>query len=287
MQKLSWLLILLFSGFLMSMTGDKPAYKIFDSTGNLANYESLLNDAQKADVVFFGEMHDNPIDHWLELQLEKDLYASKKNNFILGAEMFEADRQDVLNEYLRGFASDNTLKEEGKLWPNYATDYKPLVDFAKTNKIPFVATNIPRRYANLVYNKGMAYLDSINPEEKKFIASLPITYDGELKCYKDIAAAAQGHGGINLPQSQAIKDATMAYFIAKNCTKGKTMLHFNGAYHTNNKEGIIWYLKQLKPDIKILCISSTEQPEMNVLDSSSINCGDYIICTQDDMTKTH
>jgi len=287
MQKHSWLFILLFSGLLMSMTGDKAAYKIFDINGNFANYESLLNDAQKADVVFFGEMHDNPIDHWLELQLEKDLYALKRNNLILGAEMFEADRQDVLNEYLRGFASDNTLKEEGKLWTNYGTDYKPLVDFAKTNKIPFIATNIPRRYANLVYNKGMVYLDSINPEEKKFIAPLPIKYDGELKCYKDIAAAAQGHGGINLPQSQAIKDATMAYFITKNWTKGKTMLHLNGSYHTNNKEGIIWYLKQLKPDIKILCIASTEQSETSVLDSSALNSGDYIICTQDDMTKTH
>ena len=271
----------------MSMTGDKAAYKVFDINGKPSNYESILNDAQKADVVFFGEIHDNPIAHWLELQLEKDLFASKKGNLILGAEMFEADRQDVLNEYIRGFESDNTLKEEGKLWTNYLTDYKPLVDFAKANKIPFIATNIPRRYANLVYNKGMIYLDSINPEEKKFMATLPIKYDGELKCYKDIAAAAQGHGGINLPQSQAIKDATMAYFIAKNWSKGKTLLHFNGAYHTNNKEGIIWYLKQLKPDIKVLCISTTEQEDMNALDSSAFNSGDYILCTPDDMTKTH
>jgi uncharacterized iron-regulated protein len=201
--------------------------------------------------------------------------------------MFEADDQIALNEYLAGKLSEKTLKDEVKLWTNFGTDYKPLLDFAKTNKLKFVAANIPRRYANLVYSKGIAVLDSIDAEAKKWIAPLPFKYDGTLKCYKDIFENAGGHGGENLPKSQAIKDATMAYFILKNWSKGQTFIHYNGAYHSNNHQGIEWYLKQQNPDLKILVISSTEQNDINQLEAESNDSGDFIICTPSSMTKTY
>jgi uncharacterized iron-regulated protein len=273
---------------LMSFTlvSDKPAYRIFDPKGKESSYDNILKAAQGADVVLFGELHDNPICHWLQLQLTKDLYAVKKNNLILGAEMFEADDQVALDEYLHEKISEKTLKDEVKLWPNYKTDYKPLLDLAKSNHLPFVAANIPRRYANMVYLKGLGQLDSIDAEAKKWIAPLPIKYDASLKCYKDIYEAAGGHGGENLPKSQAVKDATMAYFILKSWSKGKTFIHYNGSYHSDYKQGIAWYLKQERPDLKIVVIASTEQDNISALDKESIDLGDFIICTPGDMTKT-
>lgn len=282
-------ILLPFLFVLMSFTivQDKPAYKIFDAKGKESNYEKLLNDAKNADIVLFGELHDNPIGHWLQLELTKDLFASKKANLVLGAEMFEADDQIALNEYLQGKISDKTLKDEVKLWSNFKTDYKPLLDFAKNNKLSFVAANIPRRYANLVYNKGMEKLDSVDAEAKKWICPLPMKYDANLKCYKDIYESAGGHGGENLPKSQAVKDATMAHFILKNWSKGKLFLHYNGSYHSNYHEGIEWYLKQAKPDLKIMTIGSTEQAGIDTLAKESVNLADHIICTPDNMGKTH
>jgi len=201
--------------------------------------------------------------------------------------MFESDDQIALNEYLAGKLSEKTLKDEVKLWTNFATDYKPLLDFAKTNKLKFIAANIPRRYANMVYSRGSAALDSIDSEAKKWIVPLPFKYDGNLKCYKEIFESAGGHGGENLPKSQAIKDATMAYFIFKYWTKGQTFIHFNGAYHSNHHQGIEWYLKQQNPDLKILVISSTEQKEISQLDAESNEIGDFIICTPSNLTKTY
>ena len=174
-----------------------------------------------------------------------------------------------------------------KQWNNYATDYKPLMDIAKINKLKFIATNIPRRYANLVYSRGEAALDSIDAEAKKWIAPFPIKYDGNLKCYKEIFENAGGHGGENLPKSQAYKDATMAYFLLKNWSKGKTFIHYNGAYHSNNHQAIEWYLKQQNPGLKVMVISSTEQKENSVLDEKAIDSGDFIICTPASMTKTY
>lgn len=266
---------------------NKDAYIIYDSKGKKTDYSQLLAEAKKADIILFGELHDNPICHWLQKELTQDVYTEKKEKLTLGAEMFEADDQIALNEYLAGKLSEKTLKDEVKLWTNFGTDYKPLLDFAKTNKLKFIADNIPRRYANLVYSRGVSALDSIDTEAKKWIAPLPFKYDGTLKCYKDIFENAGGHGGENLPKSQAIKDATMAYFILKNWSKGQTFIHYNGAYHSNNHQGIEWYLKQQNPDLKILVISSTEQKDINQLEVESNDSGDFIICTPSSMTKTY
>jgi uncharacterized iron-regulated protein len=266
---------------------DKEPFILYDAKGGKTDYTKLLTEAKKADIVLFGELHDNPICHWLQKELTKDLYADKKEKLVLGAEMFEADDQIALNEYLAGRLSEKTLKDEVKLWNNFPTDYKPLLDFAKTNKLNFVAANIPRRYANMVYLRGSACLDSIDADAKKWIAPLPFKFDPSVKAYKEIYENSGGHGGDNLPKSQAIKDATMAHFILKNWSKGQLFIHYNGAYHSNNHSGIEWYLKQQNPNLKILVISSTEQKDILKLEEESKESGDFIICTPSDLTKTY
>jgi uncharacterized iron-regulated protein len=284
---IKYLLLLAVSITLFSFTSDKKAYQFFDVKGKETNYAKLLEAAKDADIILFGEQHDNPIDHWMEQELTKDLYAIKKENLVLSAEMFEADDQDKVDEYLNGSVSEKTLKEEAKLWTNFPSDYKPLLDFAKKNKLQFVAANIPRRYANMVYTRGLEKLDSINVDAKRWIAPLPILYDKTLKCYADIFKAAMGHGGENLPKAQAIKDATMAYFIMKNFSKGKTLINYNGSYHSDNHQGIEWYLKKLNPSIKILTIGSTEQEGVDALDKENLGLADFILCTPASMSKSY
>ena len=286
MKKSILLFLIVFMNFSFSDIS-KDAYVLYDSKGKKTEYLQLLNEAKKADIILFGELHDNPICHWLQKELTQDLYLTVKEKLVLGAEMFEADDQIAIDEYLSGRITEKTFKDEVKLWNNFATDYKPLLDFAKTNKLKFVAANIPRRYANMVYARGTAVLDSINSDAKKWIAPLPIKYDSTLKCYKEIYENAGGHGGQNLPKSQAVKDATMAYFIFKNWTKGQTFIHYNGAYLSNNHQAIEWYLKQQNPALKILVISSTEQKDVLTLEEESKGTGDFIICTPESMTKTY
>jgi uncharacterized iron-regulated protein len=271
----------------IAFKSDKNAYMIFDSKGKACHYSKMLEKAREADVVLFGEQHDNPINHWLEQELTKDLYETKKENLVLGAEMFEADDQVVVNEYLNGSLTEKTFKDECKLWTNFTSDYKPLLDFAKKSKLRFIATNVPRRYANMVYTRGLEKLDSIEPEARRWIAPLPIAYDKTLKCYADIFAAAKGHGGENLPKSQAIKDATMAYFILKNLSDGQTFIHYNGSYHTDNHLGIEWYLKQARPYLKIVTIGSTEQDSIEDLNKENKGLGDFILVTPTSMSKTY
>ncbi len=277
---------ILFSGF----KSDKPAYRIFDAKGDKAKYSKLLKEASEADVVFFGELHNNPICHWLQYELTADLYAERESNIILGAEMFETDNQLILNEYLDGYISGKSYKKEARLWPNYTTDYSPLVEFAKDSSLKFIATNIPRRYASLVYKKGFEGLDELTPEAQSYIAPLPIEYDATLVCYASMLEGMEGMGGHvteTLPMAQAIKDATMAYSISGHCSDDVLFIHYNGSYHSDNFESILWYLNIYKPGLKIVTIASVEQEDISDLDDEFKNRANFILAIPQDMTKTY
>jgi uncharacterized iron-regulated protein len=272
---------------LVSFTSEKSAFCIYNKKAKKSSYSKVLKSAQDADIILFGELHNNSIAHWLQLGLVKDLYNSKKKNLILGAEMFEADNQVLITEYLAGLHSSKTFEKECRLWNNYKTDYKPLLEFAKKKSLNFIATNIPRRYASMVYKKGLTALDSLSEEAKTWFAPLPITYDSSLACYQNILKMAGGHGGQNLPMAQAAKDATMAHFILENYKKGNTFIHFNGSYHSNNFESIYWYLKQANPELNIMTINCVEQDEIDSLEVDNRKTANYIIAIPSDMTKTY
>jgi uncharacterized iron-regulated protein len=279
---------------MISATAEKPAYRIFTSKGKSSCYEDLLKASKKSDIVLFGESHDNPICHWLELELARDLYQVKKEKLVLGAEMFERDNQLLLNEYISGMIRKKDFEAEAKLWPGYRINYAPITDFAREKGIRYIATSIPRRYAAIVNRNGFRGLDSINSMERGLIAPLPIKFDPELKCYKDILAmigdGMPAHMSENIAKAQAIKDATMGHFIMKNWTDSMVFLHFNGSYHSDDHLGIEWYLQQSikKTDltVNILTISTVEQDTLEELKNEYLGKADFIICIPTDMTKT-
>lgn len=275
---------------LTALRGDLPAYQIYTAKGKNTDFKKLLSEAKKADVVLFGELHNNPISHWMQLALTRELYKENDGKLTLGAEMFEADNGLTVSEYLAKRVNDRNFESQARLWPNYKTDYKPLLEFARDNGIPFIATNIPRRYAALVNSEGFEGLSTLSKEALSYIAPLPIAYDAELPGYKsmmEMMGGAGGHVNENLPRAQAIKDATMAYFILQNLKPGNIFIHFHGTYHSDDFEGITWYLKHQRPDLKIVTISSKEQEDIDKLEEENMGKADFILTIPVDMTKTH
>lgn len=284
MKRLIFVIFFLITS-IIGFSQEKKAYQLFNKKGKKVDYGKLLIAAEKAEVVLFGEYHNNAISHWLELELTKDL--ADKNKIILGAEMIEADNQKQLDQFLKGEINQKQLDSTARLWPNYKTDYKPLVEFAKENNIPFIATNIPRRFASIVSKKGFEGLENLTSEEKTWIAPLPIVYDSELPGYVNMMKMMGDHASPNMPKAQAIKDATMAYFIQKNLKEKSIFIHFNGTYHSDNFEGIYWYLKKAAPNLEILTIATIEQKELKKISTEDYNKADYILVIDEDVTKTH
>ena len=283
----TFILWMLFAGLVTAQ--DKKAYTLLNGKGKEVRYSDMVKKLGEQDVVFFGEIHNCPIAHWMEYEVIKDLYARHKEQLMIGAEMFEADNQLVLDEYLGGVIPAERFKKELKLWPNYDTDYVKVVEFAKKNRIPFVATNVPRRYANIVSKGGFAVLDSLSEEARKYIAPLPIDYvpnervDQYFSSMKMPGMKADTTG--NLSRSQAVKDATMGWFIAQNLKSSK-LVHLNGSFHSDAKQGIITYLNQYRPGLKIGTVTVVRQDEIDRLDKENEGLADFYICVPKDMTKT-
>lgn len=284
-------IILIVVAFLgLGFKSDKPAYKIYNEKGKKVSYSNMLKTLIDADLLFFGELHNNPIAHWLQFELTKDLFQVKEGDLMLGAEMFEADNQLILDEYLKGYISRAKFEDETRLWNNYKTDYKPLLEFAKDSGICFVASNIPRRYASVVFKEGFEGLEKLSDNAKEFIAPLPINYDPELACYKNMLKMGGPMGkeaNPNFPKAQAVKDATMAFFILNNWQEGKLLFHFNGSYHSDNFQGIVWHVKQQKPDLKIITITTKLQEKIDKLDEEYLNAANFILVVPESMTTTY
>jgi uncharacterized iron-regulated protein len=284
MKKYLLFLVLLANTFIL-FAQQKSAYVLYNAQGKKISYKKMIKQLAKKDIVLFGEFHNNAIAHWLELAVAKDL--SEKRNLTFGAEMFEADNQQALNNYLAGIITAKGLDSTARLWSNYKTDYAPIVNFAKEKNAAFIATNIPRRYASLVSKKGFEALDTLSALEKTWIAPLPISYDATLPGYVKMVEMMGGHGGPNMPKAQATKDATMAYFILQNFKQGNLFIHYNGSFHSDNYDGINWYLKRKQPNLNYATITTVSQKKIKQLLVENKGKADYIICVDEDMTNTY
>ncbi len=275
------LLLIVFISFSFS---ENLGFEIYNEKGKKVKYDKMIKELNEADIILFGELHNNPISHWMQLEVSESMLD---RNPVFGAEMFEADNQVLLTEYMEGLISAQNFEDQMRLWKNNETDYQPLVELAKENHRPFIATNVPRRYASIVFRSGIQGLDSVSDEAKKWMAPLPFDIDMELPGYKSMAEMGMGHGGDNIVQSQALKDATMAYFILQNRNKGEVFIHFNGTYHSNNFEGIYHYLMEADPTLKIMTISSVEQEDVDSLEAENENLSNFILVINERMTKTY
>ncbi|MCC7501542.1 MAG: ChaN family lipoprotein [Flavobacteriales bacterium] len=254
----------------------RPAYTLFDGTGKKLTEKQMVRIVSDGEVILFGELHNNPIAHWLEMVVMRELAA--KGPLVVGTEMVEADDQRAVDRYLRNEVDAEGLDTLASLWPNHKTDYAPLLEFAKEKGIPVVASNVPRRYARAVSKGGFEALDTVPLNERGWIAPLPIAFDPELPGYVKMLTMMGDHGGPNTVKAQALKDATMAHFIAANTKPGGRFLHFNGSYHSDFHEAIGWYLRRARPELKQVTIATVSQEDLGALSKEHIDKADIIIC---------
>ncbi len=273
---------------------DKPAYLIYNAQGELVSFSTMIQTITKADVCLFGELHNDPISHWLELEIMKSLYEIKKDSLIVGAEMWESDNQLLLDEaFTNKFYDEAMYIESSKLWPNLKYDYLPLLQYAVKNNLKFIATNIPRRYARMVSKMGIESLDGLSPVAKGYIAPLPIPIDLNEYAYKSMIQDMPSGGNMkmvnpeNLAKAQAVKDATMAHFILKNWVPGSLFYHFHGEFHSAFYSGITYYLKNYNPKVKVKTISIVKQSDIQKLDAENLNRADFVIVVPEEMSVTY
>ena len=119
-------------------------FSCWTATGERVSMAPVLAAAERADALLLGETHDDPVAHQLELYLLIALTQRRPTSVSL--EMFEADVQSVVDEYLGGLIREEDFLMDARPWANYESDYRSLIEFAKQETLPVLAANVPRRY---------------------------------------------------------------------------------------------------------------------------------------------
>lgn len=283
-------ILLFFIFFTSSIVGQDHAFKLYNKKGEIISFGDAASKAIENEVVLFGEFHDQPICHWLQKEFLHHFYNKKSSDLIIGMEMFESDNQLIIDEYFSDLISQKKFESEVRLWNNYKTDYKEILEYAKEKNISFIATNVPGRYANSVFTKGIDILDELEDQAKTYLPPLPLDIDLTIPSYaKLLEMGGGGHApdGENFPNAQALRDATMAHFILKNFVAGDLVYHINGSYHSDSYEGINVFLQQYRPNTKVFVISTVYQKDINSLSEDHFGKADVIICIPESMNRSY
>ncbi|HIU63611.1 MAG TPA: ChaN family lipoprotein [Candidatus Avacidaminococcus intestinavium] len=232
------------------------------STDKVSTLKKMTQELSAYDVIFFGEYHDQASLHKLEADLLEELYILHGNKLVLSLEMFEADQQDTLNKYLDGKITETEFLATARPWPNYETDYKPLVEFAKTHKLPVIAANIPRFLAAHLAKNGS--LDAIDEKDSAYLPRHTYAPEGKYKekfmgymsgMNNSMAAARQRVE--QMFAAQSLKDDKMAesIFAYREANPNAVVLHVNGSFHSDAHLGTAEKLAKLDQNLKIGVIS--------------------------------
>jgi len=266
-------------------------YKIYSvAKQKPVTLDDIVEDMANADILFFGEEHNDSTGHYLEYALFKKLCNKYPGDAALSMEMFETDCQTVLNEYLEDLIREKSLITDARTWPNYK-DYRPLIDYARLNHIPVTAANAPSRYTHLVSVDGLASLSRLSETGQSYLPPIPIdTLTGPY--YEKFTAIMGGHGAMGsmqMYQAQNLWDATMGWSIAKfyKSHREYKILQINGGFHSEEKLGAVAQLKRYAPKVRVLNIAAYADDSFNNPDWNKFKqMGDYIILTDPKLAKT-
>jgi uncharacterized iron-regulated protein len=212
--------------------------------------------------------------------------------------MFERDAQPLLNDYLAGRVSEADFLAKSRPWDRYITDYRPMVELAKSKGWPVVASNVPRPMASAVGRKGLAALDTLTRDERTWAAK-------DFLCPEDAyharfmesmrghsSGAASPSAGDTLPSAvatrfylaQCTKDETMAESIAeamKRAPGNALVVHYDGAFHSDYRQGTVDRVRRRAPDLRLTVVTAVPVTEQSTaMLAEHAGRADFIIFTK-------
>jgi len=294
----------------LNQAAGKQPFRVFTGAGEPSTLGAVLKAMSDVDVVLVGETHDDQVAHQLELFMLLEATADARErgrNLALSLEMFEADVQEQLDEYINGHIRERDLLQDARPWNNYH-DYRFMVEFAKDAGLKVLAANAPRRYVAACGKHGRAVLEGFPQSARAYLAPLPypepsaeyVTHFREEMLpaqhsdppVKSNTAsepqAAEGCPYIGFKANDesvldpvVLWDATMAHRIHQvlECVPDTSIYHVCGSFHCQHRLGIVEMLSKYRPSCRSLVIAIYPEDNWQDFDEADLGKGDFIILT--------
>ncbi|MBV9852646.1 MAG: ChaN family lipoprotein [Armatimonadetes bacterium] len=265
-----------------------PAQTLWDTrAGKTLTDRTFLDRLAQADVVFVGEQHDDAATHVLERQILEGLRRRAGARLTLAMEMFERDVQPALDQYLSGRSDEAAFRRAARPWPNYGTDYRPLMEYARAEHVPVIASNAPQAVVSRVGREGLAALKDTPAGQVAALIQAP--HDAYWERFRRVMADMGGaHGGATMDdatvahfyEAQVVRDETMAESVVRvlDNRPDALVLHVNGQFHSDFGGGIPQRVFWRRPLARVLIVSVVPVRALpSVLPAADRTRGDFVV----------
>jgi uncharacterized iron-regulated protein len=267
-----------------------------------SDFEAMLARLASYDIIIVGEQHDDRNTHRLQVALLQGLMR-RRSPLVVSLEMFERDVQGVVSDYVAGTIDEEEFLKQSRPWPRYATDYRPLVEFAKAHGWPVIAANVPRGLAALVAKEGVDALETLSAEERVLAArAFECPRDDYRRRFVEQMNQHPVPGSETLTPaereavneryylSQCLKDETMAEAIVSSYGSDRSLVvHYNGAFHSDFGAGVAPRVKRRLKTARIAVITILPVDDLDRLNPSREDRrrADYLVYTLKPQKSPH
>lgn len=244
-----------------------PAFRVVDGeTLQPVSLGEVLTRCAKSDIVLIGEQHGDPTSHAFEMLLLVGL-AHRRQDVVLSMEQFERDTQPALDAYLAGTTTEAEFLAASRPWSNYPTDYRPLIEYARSHHLRVRAANLPRPLASRIARTGYAgFVATITPEESTWVPREMLAPADDYFAKFQVAMGGHPGGEEGMPadqmqrvyESQCAKDETMAESIIAEhmgAAMAGVVLHTTGQFHSDWFLGTTARVRRRDPHARIVTVS--------------------------------
>lgn len=272
--------------------------RVFDTRRKaFSDFEAMLADLARADVILVGEQHDDPNTHRLEAALLQGLLR-RGVPVTVSLEMFERDVQASLDAYLAGTMDEEAFLKGSRPWPRYATDYRALVEMARAHGWRVVAANVPRRLASEVAKEGQPAIEKLTSEQPALVAkAVQCPTDSYFERFSETMNAHPAPGAEKKTDeekratteryylSQCLKDETMAESIVaafeQQSGRPGAIVHYNGAFHSDFGTGVAERVRRRLPGRRVAIVTMLPVPDLDAVvpEGEDLQRAEYLVYT--------
>lgn len=232
-------------------------YQLYSSDAQPLSLQQFTTEVKNADVVLVGEWHTHSAVHRFQTDLLKQLVQSERK-IALSMEQFARDKQTIVDQYLAGEIGEQPLIKQGNAWPNYESDYRPLIEFAKANQIDVIAANAPRPIVRCIGREGKQYLEKLPANQRNWVAA---EINTDHSPYKAKFMQSMHHGEPEQTEkhfaAQMTWDETMAESIVNYLAEhpNHQLMHIAGKFHIEDGLGTKASILRRNPNLNVVVIS--------------------------------
>ena len=196
-------------GVIASLRVENP--QLYDLSENRSiSLKQLAVELKTKRIVLVGEHHNNIRHHINQLEVIRALHEAGAK-VAVGMEMFRSDSQKYLGQWVAGKIPEKEFEKIYYANWNYNWSlYRPILQYARENRIPVLGLNVSRKITRQVARQGF---QSLNKEQRGKLKDVACRVD---KVYRDFIKRAHGahaHGNLNFEyfcESQLVWDNIMA-----------------------------------------------------------------------------